>query len=107
MDWIFDIASAPRGSYEIRAQRIKGGKTADHEVFERDVIWTASKCGKVTRSYYLPLEKRWCMYAHGEEPVAWMPFDEAIDGYEVIERGKTIIRYRCPLAHPHEIEGAA
>lgn len=101
MTWDHDISRAPRGRYVIETRRIKDGKTADHRVFERDVIWLASKCGKVMRSYYLPEEKRWCMFSASEKPVAWMAYDEARDAYEVEENGKTVTRYRCPLAHPY------
>lgn len=101
MTWDTNISRAPHGRYRIVSKKTVKGGTSDTRLFERQVIWTASKCGKVTRSYYIPDQKRWCMYAAGEEPVAWLAHVEARDAYEVEENGKTVTRYRCPLAHPY------
>jgi hypothetical protein len=45
---------------------------------DRHVI-LASKCGKVTHSYWVAKEARWCMFNKGEAPVAWQPWPEHPD----------------------------
>lgn len=107
MNWNTDISRAPHGHYDVQTRRVKDGKTADHRVFNREIVWTASSCGKVMRSYYLPEERRWCMYSHLENPVAWIEFDEARDRVEITEGKVTRIEYRCPLAHPYASREAA
>ncbi|OAP40382.1 hypothetical protein AU381_00190 [Sinorhizobium glycinis] len=52
MGWVFDIASAPR---------------------DRAVI-LETKCGKVTKTYWIEKEGRWAGFAKGEEPIAWQPW---------------------------------
>lgn len=74
-NWNFDISQAPRGRTVNQARTIKGVDT-EVAVFERDPIILATKCGKVTTSYYIPKEDRWCMLAKGEQPVAWMAWPE-------------------------------
>jgi hypothetical protein len=71
MTWNFNISEAPRGRSVTQLRTIKG-KEVSVAVFERDPVFLATKCGKVTTSYFIPKENRWCMLAAGEEPVAWM-----------------------------------
>jgi hypothetical protein len=73
--WNLAISQAPRGRNVTQIRTIKG---ADVEVavFERENVILATKCGKVTTSYYIPKEDRWCMLAAGEQPVAWMAWPE-------------------------------
>ena len=74
-NWNFDVTQAPRGRDVTKTKTI-GGKEVEYTVFERDPIFVATKCGKVTTSYWIPKESRWCMLAEGEEPVAWLPWPE-------------------------------
>ena len=81
-DWNFDMSQAPR-SKKVFSHTValkKGGnptgETKDIYKLEKDVIIAASKCGKVTASYYIPDEDRWCMFAKGELPIAWQPWPE-------------------------------
>lgn len=95
MAWSSDIEKAPRGKYAVKSQRIRGGKSAVHKVFERAVIWIVTPCGKITRSYYIPEQKRWCMLCAGQDPIAWHPFDE--NDFDLVrENGKDVKRYRKP-----------
>lgn len=75
--WNFDISQAPRGrmvDQEVKnAAQCKAGITTVR-VYEPDIILAASKCGKVMKSYFIPKENRWCMFASGELPIAWMPY---------------------------------
>lgn len=68
--WCFDMSKAPRGKYVV-VNRKFGKGVASARVFEPDKLILASKCGKVTVSRYLPDEKRWEMFAKGEQPIAW------------------------------------
>lgn len=69
--WSFDIASAPRGKYTLRAA-VKG--RGHIKTFEPARVFLATKCGQVTIGSYLPDSKRWEMLATNEQPVAWMPW---------------------------------
>lgn len=75
-DWNYDINQAPRGRIVDQTVTDKHGKTKTVGRFERDVIIAASKCGKVTSSYFIPEQNRWCMFAEGELPIAWQPWPE-------------------------------
>ena len=75
MDWNFDISQAPRGRYVVKARKIGKGE-GDQRVFVPEPVIVATKCGVVTRSHYLPEQKRWAMLAKGEQPVAWQPWPE-------------------------------
>lgn len=72
--WNFDLLAAPRGRWvTVTRSKPKVG-TVGVEVYEPDKVILATKCGKVTASYFIPKENRWCMLAAGEQPVAWMPW---------------------------------
>jgi hypothetical protein len=73
MGWNFDIASAPRGKTVSKTVNTNDG-VKTFEVFERQEVILASKCGKVTLSYWIPDQERWCMFKKGEEPIAWTPW---------------------------------
>lgn len=70
MIWNFDISQAPRGRY-VTATRNNGKGDWTAEVFEPAEVILATKCGKVTKSRWLPEENRWLMLAAGEQPIAW------------------------------------
>lgn len=111
--WNSDISKAPHGYYDIQSRKVKGDKTADHQVFRREYVWLASKCGIVTLSSYIPDQKRWEFFSRNETPIAWHPFDPS-DTVEVfIERkvkGETrmvlVTQYRKP-DYPSELLEAA
>jgi hypothetical protein len=93
--WSTDIAKAPRGTYRV----IPAGKDAKsaRKVFERAEIIAASSCGVVCVSYFIPDEKRWNMFAAGQQPVAWQRYSgprQIIDA-----KGKTRNVVDLP-AHP-------
>lgn len=71
MTWNFNIEEAPKGRTVERAVTTEKGKVP-YEAFERENVILASKCGKVTVSYWIPDENRWCMFSKHEAPVAWM-----------------------------------
>ena len=76
MTWNFNIDEAPKSYVEIATK--PGPKGADVE-FKRIVyrhIIAASSCGKVTRSYWVPKDGRWCMFSVNSPPIAWMPWPE-------------------------------
>lgn len=68
--WDFDMSRAPTGKTVKRSINTKDG-VKEYDACEQEDVILASKCGKVTRSYWIPKEARWCMFAKGEEPVAW------------------------------------
>lgn len=70
MMWNFDLTKAPRGKFVVQNRKFGKGY-ADTKVFQPDKVILASKCGVVTVSRYLPDEKRWEGFAHGEQPIAW------------------------------------
>jgi hypothetical protein len=71
-EWSFDMHSAPRGSYDVLPAG-KDGKGARKQ-FQREIIITASACGVVTLSYYMPDERRFSMYTAERPPIAWMTY---------------------------------
>ena len=76
--WNFDIEEAPRGKSVKTERQIKDGVRVI-ETFEPDIVWMASSCGKVIRSYWIPESKtcrgRWAGFsAAGEQPIAWQPY---------------------------------
>lgn len=76
--WDFDISRAPKGNMVTRYVATKDGKKP-FEAFEADHVILATKCGKVTVSYWIPDESRWCMLSKGEEPVAWQRWPDHPD----------------------------
>lgn len=93
--WSHDMAKAPRGKYRV----IPSGPTAKgaRKVFERAEIIAASACGVVCLSYYIPEQRRWCMFDADHPPIAWMPYagPETVVG----DDGKARKVVRLP-AHP-------
>lgn len=71
MNWNTEINDAPKGA-ETERKNPRGEGTYTEFVPEHIIV--ATKCGKVTRSYWIPKEGRWCMLAKNEQPVAWMPW---------------------------------
>lgn len=76
MSWSRDMDAAPRGKTVTITETDKDGKARERQEFRRDHVILATKCGKVTRSYWILDEQRWCMLANGEAPVAWMPWPD-------------------------------
>lgn len=72
--WNFDLTQAPVGTNRTVEKKFPDGSTRKHEIFEAAQVWAASKCGKVTLSYYIPKEKRWNMFTKDVPPIAWQPF---------------------------------
>jgi len=70
-DWNFDISQAPLSHFKEQKRTDKKGKSSVSKIFIEKVIITASKCGKVIRSYWLPKEKRWAGYTPEGPPIAW------------------------------------
>lgn len=69
--WNFDMEAAPRGKTVTVTRAIKGEPRQVEEYVRNDVI-LASKCGKVTKSYWIPDENRWAGFQPGEEVRAWL-----------------------------------
>lgn len=78
MTWNFDISEAPRGRMEPRQRTTKDG-VSTWEEYVPDHIIAASVCGKVTRSYWIPKEERWCMFTKDAPPKAWQPWPDHPD----------------------------
>ncbi|RVQ10031.1 hypothetical protein [Sinorhizobium meliloti] len=76
MGWNFDISAAPRGRTITVTETDKDGKLRERQEFRHDHVILASKCGKVSRSYWIPDEQRWCMFSKNEEPKAWQHWPE-------------------------------
>jgi hypothetical protein len=52
MSWNFDIAGAPRDC----------------------AVILETKCGKVSKTYWIEKEGRWAGFVKGEQPIAWQPW---------------------------------
>lgn len=74
MTWNFDLSQAPKGSHTPVDIKYPDGSVRVRENFNQVLVWTASKCGKVILSYYLPKEDRWNLYTKGSPPIAWQEF---------------------------------
>lgn len=88
MTWNPDISKAPHGKYVVQEVPAKNGKVSTKRVFVKDVIWAASKCGKVTLSHFIASENRWEMFGTKEKPIAWRPFDPAEFPFEIVGEGR-------------------
>ena len=84
--WNHDISKAPRG----RIKLVPATGNTTRKLADPDWIIAASKCGVVCLSYWIDDEKRWNMFAQGEQPIAWMPYD----GRKMAGKGAN------PPAHP-------
>lgn len=73
MIWNHDMSAAPKGQTVQRMVTTTQGDKS-YEAFEPDYVILASKCGKVGKSYWLPMEDRWAGFQPGEEVRAWMPW---------------------------------
>lgn len=86
--WSTDMQTAPRGHTEPQERKTKDGVVID-QVWRPDVIWAASKCGKVIKTYFLQPTRDhklgyWCFFRSDwqrepgdfEQPLAWRPFIE-------------------------------
>lgn len=75
MEWNYNIDEAPSGRTVQKEVTRKDGKSHTVDVFEKDVVFLASgSCGTVTKSYWIPKESRWNMFATGQVPLAWMEY---------------------------------
>jgi hypothetical protein len=74
MEWNFNIEECPSGRIEEQTIERKDGNKMTKKTFIPSLIWAASKCGKVTRSYKTQ-EGRFSMFGESELPVAWMPYE--------------------------------
>ena len=70
MNWL-SMTDAPKGSYEPTTKMVKG-KEITTSVFVPVTIWTASSCGRVLESYWMPDVNRWHRYGKGETPIGFM-----------------------------------
>jgi len=101
MSWIHDITLAPRGRIAI-STRTYGDKNVNHSEFVPDVLWIATKCGKVSRSYWIPEAGknpgRWSGLATGEQPVAWQPCEVPAHPIAVSDLGLNIVTKHSEVA---------
>lgn len=76
--WNFDISQAPRGAWKSITGKAAGRENAafERQVHVREKVFSAGNGGVVTVSWWLPDEKRWCMFAKEVPPLAWMPWEE-------------------------------
>lgn len=72
--WNFNIDEAPKSYSRDASYSNQDGKIIQREKFVPVYVWLATKCGKVTVSYWIPNEKRWNMLAQNEKPMAWQPY---------------------------------
>ncbi|MEH3108926.1 MAG: hypothetical protein PGN22_02345 [Agrobacterium cavarae] len=75
MTWNTDITAAPRGKMVPTTVKTKDG-FKQSETYQREIIIAASRCGVVTKSYWIPDQERWCMFSKDSPPDAWMPWPE-------------------------------
>ena len=99
--WSFDISAAPRGRI-VNSTRTFGTKTSNHSEFVPDILWLATKFGKVSRSYWIPEAGknpgRWSGLATGEQPVAWQPFVVPTHPNSVSDLGLNIVTKQSEVA---------
>ncbi|MBW3096840.1 hypothetical protein [Pseudohoeflea coraliihabitans] len=115
--WRTDIENAPRGR-EVRIVKIVNGAKKGRRHIEREFVWLASKCGIVTKSYWVwPIRRgrfgtcssvpRWCMFATHERPIAWRPFIEGEFPEVELEDGTVVYpNGREPEFPDHLLEAA-
>lgn len=73
-EWNFDMIAAPRSDYVTEKRQIGKAIKDVKTLAKKYVIATDGEI--VTRSYYIPDDDRWCMFATGQELVAWQPWPE-------------------------------
>jgi len=81
MTWNRDMSTAPRGKtvWTHRKTKTSAG-IIDKPVqeFEPTILWLATKCGKVLKSYFIPATERqdgrWSGFGTNEAPIAWQPY---------------------------------
>lgn len=90
MEWSTDFTDCPRGVEEttIRVVKVNGvEQQRTYKEFKPAHVWTASKCGKVILSYWIPDQNRWCGYTEKTLPVAWHPYFKPEFPAHLIEGG--------------------
>lgn len=70
--WNFNIDEAPKGTTTTR-EIPNGKKLKKVSTFTPEYVFTASKCGKVLISRWIPEGKRWEFYTKDSPPIAWHP----------------------------------
>lgn len=72
-EWNFNMEEAPKGGIQTVTRKTRKGDISLVE-FVSDPVLTASQCGKVIVSYWIPEAKRWNRYTKDVPPIAWQPF---------------------------------
>lgn len=73
MEWNYNIDEAPKGEIIKEIVADPRGYKYERESFTPVRVQTATKCGKVIVTHYLPKEQRWNCYGQNEAPIAWAP----------------------------------
>lgn len=73
MAWNFDMAKAPKGSWQ-NVERTVGKAIKVARVHTPELIIAAGNGGVVTISRWLPEEERWNMFTKDVPPLAWQPW---------------------------------
>ncbi len=71
--WNYNIEQAPKG-WAATAIISVDGKPRKRDVFNHEKVITASECGKVIVSKWLPDQQRWEGYKKDEQPIAWQDY---------------------------------
>ena len=88
MNWQ-PMNNAPKGGFETVTKKVNGASVTSR-AFVPAMLYTASQCGKVIVSHWMPDQDRWHMYSKGETPIGWMLFLEDLPAPK----------------HPYELEAA-
>ena len=99
-DWSTDINAAPRGHTTTQERKTKDG-VAITTIHVNDVVWAASKCGSVIRTYWVPSRKAWCSFGDNETPLAWRPFVEGEFPKVMVDKEPTWPNGRAPTFPKH------
>ena len=72
--WNFDMSAAPKGSFKTTIRKGKDGKEFEIETFvpAHLILCANDENQTVTKSRWMPKERRWNMFATSEAPLAWM-----------------------------------
>ena len=74
--WNYNMGEAPKSYIEGKVHLREGKPVSIPTLVPKKIIAAVDGEALVTLTYWLPNEDRWCMFAHGQVPMCWMPWPE-------------------------------